>query len=118
MKDQWGRLVTRSDIDALIPDEALVFEPRSIYDKAICGTVFADGVCVAAYDRNVIHQALIEDGLTEEEASEWISYNTEGAYLGPHTPVVLPLHYDEDVESAEAAISIFARFVGNEIAEA
>lgn len=118
MKDQWGRRVTRSVFDAELSSDSLVFEPRAIYDKAICGTVFADGIRVTAYDRNAIHQALIEDGLTAEEASEWVSYNTEGAYLGPHTPVVLPLHCDEDVDASQAAVSIFARFVGNEIAEA
>jgi hypothetical protein len=29
------------------------------------------------------------DGMDEEEAREFIEFNIEGAYMGPHTPVVV-----------------------------
>jgi hypothetical protein len=29
------------------------------------------------------------DGMTVEEALEWISVNTEGGYLGPQTPIIM-----------------------------
>jgi len=116
MKDPWGRLIARPETSEPLPVEALVFEPRAIYDKAICGTVMADGVRVAAYDREAICHALVDEGLTADEAYEWISYNTEGAYLGPSTPVVLPL--DRETDSVEVAMKLFAQFVGGTVAEA
>ena len=37
------------------------------------------------------------DGMTYEEAMEFISFNTEGAYVGPNTPIVFwPYERDED----------------------
>ena len=115
MIDPWGRKVVRPKTPAALPDEALVFEPRAIYDKAICGTVMADDVRVAAYDRDAICHALVDEGLTADEAYEWISHNTEGAYLGPYTPVILPLYCDENIDTA---VKLFAQFVGGNIAEA
>jgi hypothetical protein len=37
------------------------------------------------------------DGMTREDALEFISVNTEGGYLGPNTPIVIwPFERDED----------------------
>ena len=42
------------------------------------------------YSAAKIIKVMIEDkGMSEEEASEWLSYNTEGAYLGEHTPIIM-----------------------------
>ena len=36
-----------------------------------------------------IIEILEKDGMTEEEAIEYISFNVEGAYVGPKTPVFM-----------------------------
>jgi len=33
-------------------------------------------------------------GMTEEDAREYISYNVEGAYLGPETPIIYWQHVE------------------------
>jgi type II secretory pathway predicted ATPase ExeA len=33
-------------------------------------------------------RVLMRKGMTEEEAREYISFNVEGAYLGPETPII------------------------------
>jgi hypothetical protein len=44
---------------------------------------------VAVYDAEGIAEALMADGMTEEEAREYISFNIEGAYVGPTTPILV-----------------------------
>ena len=69
--------------------DALVFEPRETYDKGLLGTIIAGEERVALYSREKIIQALAADNdLEAHEAEEWVDYNTIGAYVGPHTPVV------------------------------
>lgn len=43
----------------------------------------------------LIEQMVNEDGMTEEEAMEYIAYNIEGAYVGSSTPIIM-WDYDED----------------------
>jgi hypothetical protein len=38
------------------------------------------------------------DGMTEEEAIEWYEFNILGAYMGPHTPVFVPIGIMDDEE--------------------
>lgn len=49
----------------------------------------------AVYDGNKMIDALVGQGMSEEEAIEWISFNVEGAYLGEQTPIVF---WDYDPE--------------------
>jgi len=45
---------------------------------------------LAVYDREKCLEILCKrDGMTYEEAEECFGFNTEGAWLGPHTPLVL-----------------------------
>ena len=37
----------------------------------------------------IIQQLMDTDGMDEEEAEEYCSYNIEGAYVGPHTPIIV-----------------------------
>ena len=64
-------------------DEALVLEPRDVYDKAIIGT--DDGRAVYSIDK------VIECGVTLfktwEASSEWHDFNTFSAWHGEWTPV-------------------------------
>lgn len=76
-------------------DEAII-GPAMVWDKAGC----LRGVIV--YDAERIRETLMKrDGMTSEEAREYIEFNIECAYVGPHTPVLvwpqdeLPLADDE-----------------------
>ena len=37
----------------------------------------------------IIQQLMDTDGMDQEEALEYCSYNIEGAYVGPHTPIIV-----------------------------
>ena len=41
------------------------------------------------YDYDLLLQAFIAQGMSEEDAVEWIDFNVEGAYLGPQTPIIM-----------------------------
>ena len=47
------------------------------------------------YSGNKMVEHFVGQGMTEEEAMEWISFNVEGAYVGEATPVVF---WDYDPE--------------------
>ena len=76
-----------------LEDESLLFlEPASLFDKHIIGVTTnrwqSDAVPVLVYDEEGIIESLIEEeGLTYEEASEHLSFNIVGSYVGPQTPV-------------------------------
>lgn len=67
----------------------LLLEPSM--DVAIVGLVAGAGKQpVVGYDRDKVIQVLMErDGMEAEEAEEFFSFNIEGAYLGPATPVFI-----------------------------
>ena len=37
-------------------------------------------------------ECLMKDGMDYDEAREWMSFNVEGGYIGPYTPIIM---YDE-----------------------
>jgi len=45
----------------------------------------------AVYDWWKCVEVLMEDGLTEEEATEHMGFNVTGAWVGDHTPVFIQL---------------------------
>ena len=64
------------------------------HDDAIVGRslIWRDGsrVDVFVYSGELILAKLMErDGMTDEEALEYIDFNIEGAYLGEGTPVIM-----------------------------
>ena len=59
-------------------------------DDAIIGIATRPGLTALIYDRNKIVEILMDrDGMTEEEASEYVSFNIEGAYVGEKGPLVM-----------------------------
>ena len=72
-------------------EDALVLEPRERFDKAIIGWIErCSQPNIICYDvRKVIDIFKEEDGMTEEEAWEFYSYNTAGAWYGDGTPCFL-----------------------------
>lgn len=62
------------------------------YDDAIIGSAFIwqDGtqVQVLVYDAEDIRDILMsQDGMSTEEARDFIEFKLEGVYLGPETPI-------------------------------
>ena len=63
------------------------------FDEAVIGVCMShwhgeDGVLVYAFDA-MIELLVSRDGMTHEEASEFIHFNTIGAYVGTSTPIVI-----------------------------
>lgn len=42
---------------------------------------------IAVYSINKLWDVFIEQGMTSEEAIEWVDYNILGAYVGENTPI-------------------------------
>lgn len=63
------------------------------FDEAVIGTadIWRDGTreAVLVYSVQKIIEILKAGDMTEEEAIEYISFNVEGAYVGPKTPVFM-----------------------------
>jgi hypothetical protein len=61
------------------------------FDSAVIGTadIWRDGgkVSVLVYNANAVVEILEKDGMSYEEACEYVTYNVEGAYVGEKTPV-------------------------------
>jgi len=51
---------------------------------------------VLVYDADKMIKVFVDrDGMSEEEANEYIVFNIEGAYIGEDTPVLVWQRYDE-----------------------
>lgn len=62
------------------------------FDDAILGLGhdIATGTDRLVYDGEIMVSILIaRDCMSEEEAREYISFNCEGAYVGPSTPLII-----------------------------
>ena len=75
-------------IDILIEEEALVCDDL---EGALIGMACnpANGNTIAVYDRNKCIDERMKQGMSYEEACEFHSFNTEGAYVGPKTPLFI-----------------------------
>lgn len=59
-------------------------------DRAILGWFQRCGQpVVAVYDHERLVHEFVRQGMTEEEAVEWVSFNIVGGWLGQGTPAVL-----------------------------
>ena len=60
------------------------------FDDALLGIAERCGQpALAVYDAGRCIGILVEQGMTEEEAEEFFSFNVSGAWVGPHTPLFL-----------------------------
>jgi aspartate oxidase len=70
------------------------------FDEAVMGmaSIWRDGskVDVLVYDGNKMIAILKKDGMTYDEAIDFIEFNVEGAYVGIETPVVVWPYLDEE----------------------
>jgi hypothetical protein len=60
-------------------------------DEALVGMAVRCGQpALAVYDyAKAVEAFMARDGMTYEEAVEWMDFNVVGAWFGPHTPVWL-----------------------------
>ena len=70
------------------------------FDVAIIGTasIWSGGerVEVLVYDIFVmVQQLIVRDGMTGDEALEYIDFNIENAYIGKDTPIIVWEYNDE-----------------------
>lgn len=70
----------------LFPDEEFLVADG--LDFAIVG-VEAEGERRVVYDYDKMIQVFMEEGMTEEDAIEHISYNVMGAHVGDKTPLFI-----------------------------
>ena len=63
------------------------------HDDAILGPACiwrgSSRVDVLVYDAELIRESLMRDGMTSEDAREFIEFNIDGAYVGEDTPVLV-----------------------------
>jgi hypothetical protein len=103
----WLKLLEEKNPDALL------FEPREVYDPCIIGvesshpddwwedTRDPEAPPVAVYDYDLLRAAflkLADDDATEEEAEEFIDFNMAGAWVGNGTPIIVSQFRDEETE--------------------
>ena len=64
-------------------------------DSALIGIGTQCGqVAIAIYSRELIIDAIVErDGMTREEAVEFVEYNIDQTYLGERTPIIMETTY-------------------------
>lgn len=76
------------DIRNKLPPDAVVFDNYA-YDNSIIGTTF-DGRAIYDFDK-MTEELMQDEGWTEEEAIDWIEYNTLRAlpYGGDKVPLVM-----------------------------
>ena len=81
--------MTRQEIADIYGDELLFLDPEK-FDACIIGVATRCGLPPSVvYDRARIANMFIDEGMTFEEADEYISYNIEGAYVGENTPLIM-----------------------------
>ena len=81
--------MTRQDIADMYGDELLFIDPEK-FAKCIIGVATRCGMpCSVVYDKDELIKVYMDEGMNEEEALEFISFNVEGAYVGETTPLIM-----------------------------
>ncbi len=82
----FGHQSTRGFVDEFA-EGAVVFDGC---DEAIVG--FATRINldpVVVYSYNLLVEVFVKQGMTQDEAIEWIDFNVAGSWVGERTPVIL-----------------------------
>ena len=59
-------------------------------DKAIIGIGYRCGQHpMYVYDYPRLVEVFIDQGMTQDEAEEWVDYNIAGAWVGESTPIIM-----------------------------
>jgi hypothetical protein len=80
--------VTRAECEEIAGTSDLELTFFDGFDDCILGLVRRfSGPTTVLYDRAKCIDALVKDqGMTHEEAEEWMGFNVEGAWVGESTP--------------------------------
>jgi hypothetical protein len=79
--------MTSEQIGDFVDEGALTYDG---FDSAIFGIAIRPcNRTVVAYDFNTMVAKCIEDGMTYDEALEYIDFNIIGAYMGDGTPIII-----------------------------
>lgn len=80
----------RTELAAYYGENLLFIDPPEDFDCCIAGIgVSCSRDPVVIYNTNKIVEALILQGMSEEQAYEHMEVNIVGAYVGEHTPIFL-----------------------------
>ena len=72
----------------------------------------ATRVAVAAYDYQKIMEIFMSrDGMSDEEATEYIDFNVMGGFVGPYTPVFLNVHGELDFPGDKEDRALYEEFM-------
>lgn len=87
-------IAAKSDWAAQMKQELTEENPEALladgFDDALIGiTANHHHPAVAVYDLDECIRIVMQDGSTEEEAVEYLSFNTLGAYVGEHGPLFI-----------------------------
>lgn len=99
--------MTRAEIEELAEEGGLEVVFFDGLDSAIVGLVERFGMSpVVLYDREKCIDAFMAQGMSHEEAEEWMSVNVEGAWVGEGTPAFLlgGQHADSDSQEVLPAV--------------
>lgn len=105
---------SRLNFEKLFPDyDPEVWEGVILFDdmdEAFVGlaTQFTNEP-VAVYDYAGCIECLKAQGMTDDEATEWFSFNTQGAWVGPRTPMVINFRKDSRRSNPDRALFSRAR---------
>lgn len=78
----------RDSIIDMYPDNEFMFADG--FDDAIIGVLERFGSePIVCYNREMVINKMVEDGMTREESEEYFDYNIIGAYVGETTPAFI-----------------------------
>jgi hypothetical protein len=78
------------------------------FELAFMGVARQFNVPFAVYDRTRCLALLMEQGMSVEEAEEYMSYNTEGAWVGENTPAFMVPAMDDWNFRQDMTISVLS----------
>ena len=87
MPDVQKELSERCDCDLLFADG---------FDDAIVGVAAGLDFPRVVYDTEKMEKSLVSQGMTIDEAVEYLDFNTYGAYVGRHTPIYVDMRSLDD----------------------
>ena len=76
-----------NQINELYPDMEILLADG--FDDAFIGIGQQFSKFMAVYDKLKCIEILSDQGMSEEEAEEYMDYNVTGAYMGENTPVFI-----------------------------
>lgn len=82
-----SKLRIKDSLDRLVEGEEVLLADG--FEAAFVGVARQFGQPIAVYKRSKCLSCLVKQGMSQEEAEEYFSFNTEGAWVGAGTPAFL-----------------------------